>query len=143
MEKQIFKKGDRVFDIRFGWGTVVDDDNNKIYPIGIQFDNDDSQEVIFYTGKGMINLREESSLLSFKEYGLDDRFTQERPINYNDYVGKWGVFWDKRFNGYYISKLKEIDVNNGFTEFVDSDSGKWDKFRPLTDEQIKILKSCD
>ena len=39
--------------------------------------------------------------------------------------------------------MDTIDVNNGFTEFVDSDSGKWDKFRPLTEEQIKILKSCD
>ena len=47
-------------------------------------------------------------MLSFAEYGFDDRFSQERPINYEEYVGKWGVFWDKRFNG--------------FTEFVDSDS---------------------
>lgn len=139
MEKQIFKKGDRVFDIRFGWGTVVDDDNNKIYPIGIQFDNDDSQEVIFYTGKGMINLREESSLLSFKEYGLDDRFTQERPINYNDYEGKWGAFWDSNKDILLIGKLSAYDNTENEDHPFENEFGYYANFEPLTEEQIKVL----
>ena len=141
MKKQTFEKGDRVFDYLKGWGEIVHtysdnweevDDNYTVCVV--KFDS--SEELEHFT-KYLA-----TKTLSFTEYTLQG-FTQEKPVNYKDYVGKWGVFWDKRFNGYYISKLKEIDVNNGFTEFVDSDSGKWDKFRPLTDEQIKILKSCD
>ena len=141
MKKQTFEKGDRVFDYIKGWGEIVHtysdnwekvDDNYTVCVV--KFDS--SKEIIHFT-KYLA-----TKILSFTEYTLQG-FSQEKPINYEYYVGKWGVFWDKRFNGYYISKLKEIDVNNGFTEFVDSDSGKWDKFRPLTKEQIKILKSCD
>jgi len=142
MEKQIFKKGDRVFDIRFGWGTVKEvlDTSYHNYPIIVFFDN--IGNVITYASDGSFGAGM-PQMLSFTEYTLQG-FTQERPpINYNDYIGKWGVFWDRRCNGYYISKLKGLDVNNRFTEFIDSDSGKWDKFRPLTEEQIKILKSCD
>ena len=141
MEKQIFKVGDQVFDIRFGWGKVLRDERGESYPIEVKFEN--LRETIIYTSEGKSAHHQKSPFLSFTEYTLQG-FSQERPpINYNDYIGEWGVFWDRRCNGYYISKLKEIDVNNGFTEFVDSDSGKWDKFRPLTEEQIKVLKSCD
>ena len=141
MKKQIFEKGDRVFHYLKGWGEIVHtysdnweevDDNYTVCVVKFE----SSEELEHFT-KYLA-----TKMLSFTEYTLQG-FTQEKPVNYEDYIGKWGVFWDKRFNGYYISKLKEIDVNNGFTEFVDSDSGKWDKFRPLTKEQIKILKSCD
>ena len=142
MEKQIFKVGDRVFDIRFGWGTVkhIEKDEDSYFPVNVLFDDDKNQNSKFYTAGH--SDEKYSNLLSFTEYTLQG-FSQERLVNYEEYIGKWGVFWDRRCNGYYISKLKEIDVNNGFTEFVDSDSGKWDKFRPLMEEQIKILKSCD
>lgn len=139
--KTIFKTGDRVFDIRFGWGTVKEvlDTLYHNYPITVFFDN--IGNVITYASDGSFGAGM-PQMLSFTEYTLQG-FSQERLVNYEEYIGKWGVFWDRRCNGYYISKLKGIDINNGFTEFVDSDSGKWDKFRPLTDEQIKILKSCD
>lgn len=141
MKKQTFEKGDRVFHYLKGWGEIVHtysdnweevDDNYTVCVV--KFDS--SEELEHFT-KYLA-----TKTLSFTEYSLQG-FTQEKPINYEEYVGKWGVFWDRRFNGYYISKLKGLDVNNGFTEFVDSDSGKWNKFRPLTDEQIKILKSCN
>ena len=141
MKKQTFKTGDRVFHYLKGWGEIVHtysdnweevDDNYTVCVVKFE----SSEELEHFT-KYLA-----TKTLSFTEYTLQG-FTQEKPVNYKDYVGKWGVLWDKRFNGYYISKLKGIDINNGFTEFVDSDSGKWDKFRPLTDEQIKILKSCD
>jgi len=137
----IFKKGDRVFHYLKGWGEIVHlysdnweevDDNYTVCVV--KFDS--SEELEHFT-KYLA-----TKTLSFTEYTLQG-FSQERLVNYEEYIGKWGVFWDRRFNGYYISKLKGINVDNGFTDFIDSDSGKWDKFRPLTDEQIKILKSCD
>ena len=138
MEKLIFKKRDRVFDIRFGWGIVITENIviDSFNPMVVQFDDEELRN--YYTLRG----KDITKLLSFTEYELQG-FSQERLVNYEEYIGKWGVFWDRRFNGYYISKLKGLDVNNGFTDFIDSDSGKWSKFRPLTDEQIKILKSCD
>ena len=141
MKKQTFEKGDRVFHYLKGWGEIVHTYSDNWEEVDVNYTAcvvkfDSSKEIIHFT-KYLA-----TKTLSFTEYSLQG-FTQEKPINYEEYVGKWGVFWDKRCNGYYISKLKEIDVINGFTEFVDSDSGKWDKFRPLTEEQIKILKSCD
>ena len=143
MEKQIFKVGDRVFDYAYGWGKVTGIEGCKALKVTFEHIDDFGKNIrLLYNEQGK-EILSKNITLSFTEYTLQG-FSQERPpINYNDYIGKWGVFWDRWCNGYYISKLKEIDVNNGFTEFVDSDSGKWDKFRPLTEEQIKILKSCD
>ena len=141
MKKQTFEKGDRVFDYLKGWGEIVHlysdnweevDDNYTVCVV--KFDS--SKEIIHFT-KYLA-----TKTLSFTEYTLQG-FTQEKPVNYEEYVEKWGVFWDKWWDGYYISKLKGIDINNGFTEFIDSASGKWDKFEPLTEEQMKILKSWD
>ena len=140
MEKQIFKIGDRVFDIRFGWGKVIDDDKGGLFPIGVQFDNNDSQEVIVYTDDGKHMPGEEFSLLSFTEYTLQG-FTQEKPINYNDYIGKWGKFWNDDFEDfedyYVISKLKEY--KSGDTYKFKILGGIYNTFEPLTEEQIKVL----
>lgn len=137
----IFKVGDRVFDIEFGWGTVVKIENEFESPVIVDFDRYEDISLC-YKFDGRYSSNSALKRLSFTEYTLQG-FSQEKPINYEEYVGKWGVFWDKWWDGYYISKLKGIYINNGFTEFIDSASGKWDKFKPLTDEQIKILKSCD
>ena len=138
----IFKIGDRVFDIKHGWGTValrLNESEDPHYRLRVDFVYHRES----YTDEGKSNISDAYRSLSFTEYDLiNGGFSQERPpINYNDYIGEWGVFWDRRCNGYYISKLKGLDVNNRFTEFIDSDSGKWDKFKPLTEEELKIIKS--
>ena len=89
MAKEIFKVGDRVYDAMCGWGAVKDIDEHLVF---VKFYKDDNIEEYHDDGrfcKSDINPR-----LSFTEYGFDDRFSQERPINYNDYIGKWGKFWD-------------------------------------------------
>lgn len=93
MEKQIFKKGYQVFDIRFGWGIVEEiDESNNLYPVRVVFDSYENDYVV-YTHEGRKDILEETPLLSFTEYTLEG-FSQERPINYDDYIGKWGTFWD-------------------------------------------------
>lgn len=142
MEKQIFKKGDRVFDIRFGWGKVVDDNRACLFPIGIQFDDDDSQEVIVYTDDGKLSLGEESPLLSFTEYTLQG-FTQEKPINYEYYVGKWGRFWDNGENAVIVGKLYDYyqyHTHHFRVRTHDDEVAFYTNFEPLTEEQIKILE---
>lgn len=141
MEKQIFKKGDRVFDIRFGWGTVIDNNRCLLYPIGIQFDRDDSQEVIVYTNDGISNISEEFSLLSFTEYTLQG-FTQERPIDYKSYIGSYGRFWDNEEKTFVIGKLYNYlpHLIRAFEmKGKDSQIFCYENFEPLTEEQLKIL----
>ena len=66
MSKQIFKVGDRVFDIRYGWGKVTNCQDTPLYPIGVQFDDYDSQEFIHYSNDGKASLGDNKPLLSFE-----------------------------------------------------------------------------
>ncbi|MFJ1490530.1 hypothetical protein [Capnocytophaga canis] len=138
MEKQIFKAGDRVFDIRYGWGEVKEDDYTQPYhKLKIVFD-ENKNDYHLYTEEGSNEIAGVPTL-SFTEYTLDG-FSQERPIDYNDYIGKWGKFYDdkERSNDFVISKLVyyDEDANN---DFETTDGHKYNYFEPLTEEQVKIL----
>lgn len=92
----IFKEGDRVFDIIYGWGTV-----ERIVPseyVYVYFDIDKSLSVWY----GDISLR----ILSFTEYTLKG-FSQERP----EPAPKLGdIVWGKGFHttdwsiGHYLGR---------------------------------------
>jgi hypothetical protein len=74
MSKSIFKVGDKVFDISYGWGQVIrikDISSNTIYVI---FDCSRS-ELYSTSGKKILA---ENITLSFTEYTLEG-FSQERP----------------------------------------------------------------
>lgn len=156
MNKQIFKIGDRVFDIRYGWGKVTKYKNVPSYPIGVQFDKNDLPEMVFYLKDGKVNLYDNEPLLSFTEYGFDDRFSQERPINYDDFIGKWGIFKGSCYSPWKIlSDCTIIDTLRDVCEIDDEDEDdcmkgarflphtvdkRYKYFEPLTEEQLKILK---
>lgn len=133
--KTIFKVGDRVYDIRYGWGKIIDKNNGAI---GVQFEDDDSQEVIIYTNDGKRTLGEETPLLSFMEYTLQG-FSQERPINYKDYIGKWGKFWDRDKHILLLGKLLAYDTVENKDYPFENKFGYYINFEPLTEEQIKAL----
>ena len=141
MEKQIFRKGDRVFDIRYGWGKVIDDNKGGLFPIGVQFEDDDSQEVIIYTNDGKTNHGEELPLLSFTEYTLKG-FSQERPVNYEECVGRWGKFWEEGENEILISILVNYERNNKEFPF-ETGNEYFSNFEPLTEEQVRVLNLDD
>ena len=133
MKKEIFREGDKVFDIRHGWGEVI-----RVYNtyISVKFKKNDNVFSYMYKFNGLPGYNDDILLLSFKEYTLQG-FSQERPINYNDYIGKWGKFWNDKINEYTISKLERIKL----TGFVSNTSIViYDHFEPFTDEQIKVLK---
>lgn len=125
MDKQIFTKGDHVYDYAFGWGDVI-------------VSGDEAVHVHF--GDDVVIMEPEFALrtLSFTEYTLNN-FSQERPIDYNDYLGKWGMFWS------FDSKIKCTGVLTGYNDgkvlhpFV-MRSKSYANFKPLTEEQIKILE---
>jgi len=73
MKKEIFKVGDRVYDIVWGWGVVTAD--MGINNIEVKFDTN-----IYQTFKKDGRCAESSKpTLSFTEYTLQG-FTQERPV---------------------------------------------------------------
>ena len=135
MNKQIFKKGDRVFDIDYGWGEVTETHylETTLYPILVKFQTSS----VYYTRDGKSNTSDSHPILSFTEYGFDNRFSQERPVNYEDCIEKWGKFWNDNPKYFTIGILKgyEQDSHKPFQ----SVSLDFQNFEPLTDEQIKIL----
>ena len=134
----IFKVGDRVYDIRFGWGTVkhIQEDVSSYFPVNVLFDNDKSQNFKFYSSE--FDEEKYTNLLSFTEYTLQG-FSQERPINYEDYIGKWGRFFDKNEIHIAIDKLVDYHGSSADAPF-ESRFAHYSNFEPLTEEQIKILK---
>ena len=139
MKKQTFEKGDRVFDYLKGWGEIVHtysdnweevDDNYTVCVVRFE----SSEELEHFT-KYLA-----TKTLSFTEYTLKG-FTQERPINYKDYVGKWGKFWNSG-DKVVIDILAEIDTEEYgrmvFGPYITN--MYYDNFKPLTEEQIKILE---
>ena len=123
MEKEIFRKEDKVFDISYGWGIVKLIDNYAKFPIGVKF----GDNLISYTADGKKSLISVAPTLSFTEYGLNNKFTQKRPINYND---------NPKYFTIGILKGYEQDGHKPFQ----SVSLDFQKFKPLTEEQVKILE---
>jgi len=64
--------GTRVFDIRWGWGAIVEyrEDFDKIsYPIIVRFDG---KGISTYTLSGVHSMGDSSPLLSLTEYSLEN-----------------------------------------------------------------------
>jgi hypothetical protein len=106
----IFKVGDRVFHIEYGWGTVkkVDGIMSVIFTHGI---------VTFIEGR----------LLSFTEYTLQG-FSQERPIELPE-VGELCLVRDFKDSVWKARNFKKFT-----THFLDDNGERWDYFK-----RIKIL----
>ena len=137
MKKQTFEKGDRVFHYLKGWGEIVHtysdnweevDDNYTVCVVKF-----DSNEKLQLFTKYLV-----TKTLSFTEYTLQG-FTQEKPVNYEEYVGKWGQFWDSNKDILLIGKLLAYDntENEGYP--FENEFGYYANFEPLTEEQIKVL----
>ncbi|CEN53911.1 hypothetical protein [Capnocytophaga canis] len=127
MEKQIFKAGDRVFIYGLGWVVI-----EKVAELYVVVCKTYSEKDSFFTIP--------NDLVSFTEYTLQGN-SQERPINYEDYIEKWGKF--KSRCGFFIDKLEGFgsygkDSNKHF--FIAKGANKEIyEFEPLTKEQIKVL----
>lgn len=131
--ERIFEIGDKVFDIRYGWGVVE----------GFEYDlNCESMEVKFenslisYTIDAPEYFDGELCLLSFTEYTLDG-FTKDKPLDYSKFIGKWGMFWNDAKKEYIIGKLESYDGKWFISE--SSPIPLYKNFKPLTEHQIKSL----
>jgi hypothetical protein len=136
----LFKKDDKVFDIRYGWGRVKyiyridwEKAGPEILVCEVEFDKKKAPYI--YTKKLA------SRVLSFTEYTLQG-FSQERPINYDEYIGKWGKFWEEGENEILISILVNYERNNKEFPFETSNE-YFSNFEPLTEEQVRVLNLDD
>lgn len=137
MKKQTFEKGDRVFDYLKGWGEIVHtysdnweevDDNYTVCVVKFE----SSEELEHFT-KYLA-----TKMLSFTEYTLQG-FTQEKPVNYEEYVGKRGKFWDSDKDVLLIGKLLAYDNTEYEGYPFENEFGYYANFEPLTEEEIKVL----
>lgn len=88
-----FQKGDRVFDIRYGWGTVTVFDGDE--DVAIEFDSE--MYVRYFDGRGL-------ETISFTEYTLDG-YTAEKP------KPSWVNTWDEFLESEIGSVLQFLDEN--------------------------------
>ena len=133
----IFKVGDKVFDFIFGWGEVVDILRGGFYTIKVDFKV--SMKTIYFTRDGKFEHSDQIPRLSFTEYNLiNGGFSQEKPVNYKEYIGKWGKFFDKNETNIAIDKLVDYHDSSVNAPF-ESRFAHYSNFEPLTEEQIKIL----
>ena len=129
-----FKKGDRVFDIMYGWGNVINIEGYDRFCVEVLFDDNVKRSYLFdalYPSEGGYP----RPVLSFTEYKLEG-FTRERPEELpkrgdivwgrNEFPSEWhiGHFYEKRGDNYLISShpqptgwhsiVKEITTKNPF-----------------------------
>jgi len=89
MTQQEFKVGDKVFDILFGWGEVVDLFDNLEYPVQVQFDGPGEK---CYTIDGRHYDGYKNPHLSHTEYRITSEPTFPRIME----VGLNGQQWAKK-----------------------------------------------
>lgn len=133
----IFKVGDRVFDIKHGWGTValrLKESEDPYYRWRVDF----TYHRESYTDEGKSKISDAYRSLSFTEYDLiNGGFSQERPVSYEKHVGKWGKFWDDNKERFIIGKL--LYYSKDGDDPFESEFNWFENFEPLTEEQIKVL----
>lgn len=114
-----FKKGDKVFDILFGWGEVIEiEDGDFKYLLQVKF----KEESVYYTLDGKY-LEDAPRTLSFTEYTLNG-FSQERLIDLPE-IGELVMVSDNG-NDWLLREVKEIQNGKVYTL-----SKAWNYFKRL------------
>ena len=126
MEKQIFKAGDKVYHIEYGWGVVKDNKCDHVinFPIVVEFKE---HNLIVFSNDGKEIIGSKQPTLSFTEYTLQG-FSQERPIELPK-VGELCLVRDFKDSVWKSRNFKKFT-----THFLDDNGERWDYFK-----RIKIL----
>ena len=90
MKTKKFKVGDKVFDIRYGWGMVVNDNFSSKYSIYVNFNVVESHT---YTKDGKDSIADINPTLSHTEYSIHS--TQSKYPKVME-VSNYGMDWHKR-----------------------------------------------
>ena len=139
MIKEIFRVGDRVFDVMYGWGKVISILERSTCEASWVYVEFQVKNVLrSYTCDGRLDSNDPYPRLSFTEYTLEG-FSQERPVDYTEYEGKWGVFWDNNPQHFRVMGKLVGYIPNSKKPFKGI-RHKFRYFEPLTDEQLKALR---
>jgi hypothetical protein len=133
MSKEIFKVGDKVYHLQYGWGEVESDTidygiNQQTYCVHVRFLNNN----LSFTFDGKEFEEDEHSILSFTEYTLQG-FSQERPIELPE-VGELCLVRDYDI---FIWKVREFAFEHNGTFYVKEPCGSTDSYIHM--KRIKIL----
>ena len=140
MEKK-FKLNQKVFDYSYGWGVVITEYIDG--SISVKYSNSKSEINILYNKDGSYANGNPNvvakPVLATKEYTLNC-FTQKYKEDYEQYIGKLGFFWNyDSGKDLLISVLSFYNEENEY-KFITNNDEPYEYFKPLTEEQIKILK---
>lgn len=124
---EIFKKGDNVYSVVFGWGKVKEIIANDKYPIRVDF----KCGGYHFTLDGRF-FEDETQILSFTEYTLQG-FSQERPIVLPE-VGELCLVRDMDSDNWRVRKF-EFEHNGEF--YCTALCGSTESYGKL--KRIKIL----
>lgn len=119
MKNEIFKVGDRVYHIDYGWGLIdyISDLKDELHPIQVTFEH----ETMYFTIDGRYYNTSKNKSLSFTEYTLQG-FSQERPIELpevgelclvrNEDNEEWilGKFDSCVYDGEYLYRVKYLNL---------------------------------
>lgn len=124
MSNKLLPIGTKVFDVRYGWGEVIETNSERYYPIKVSFNNNIG---LSYTENGYYESTHNNPILSLTEYNLKDGgFT---PITEFDpdapKVGDVGYFWNSE-KQLTISYSKIIEISNGC--FINPNYTQWENF---------------
>ena len=108
--KEIFKTGDRVFAIQFGWGLVTKTLLTSNYPLTVLFDSGYEDD---FTLEGTLFIMDINPTLSFTEYTLEG-FSQERP---NPYIAVDTLLWVRDEDVWNLRYFSHFDKNGCATCF--------------------------
>jgi hypothetical protein len=120
MKTEIFKVGDKVFHLQYGWGEVESDIfdngiNEQIYRVHVRFLKNNTS----FTFNGKEFKEDEHSTLSFTEYTLQG-FTQERPVVLPE-VGELCLVRDKDNHSWTAKKFAGYIPNAEFPYVTEDD----------------------
>lgn len=125
-----YKIGERVFDIRYGWGSVREPINECF--VTVKFDEDNINRN--YDERTAVNL------LAYEEYEI-----KKKPASkYQNLIGQWGIFTDYfgEFENVVVGKLKRVEEVGGYIYFVVNTCRGNERMRcfvPFTDDMIERL----
>ena len=136
--KTIFKVGDKVFDIQYGWGQVIAVDYyNRDYTVKVLFDLEN--KISIYTDDGKWKKGDRFPRLSFTEYTLSG-FSDKKVEKYADYLGKWGKFWNDNPNVVSVGKLAGCDEEGNPYFYNTEGKNTYKNFEPYSNEIMEKFK---
>ena len=136
-EERLLPVGTKVFDIRYGWGYIVDCDC-RVRPVKVSFQA--NQFFIYYTIDGKYCVDDKSPGLSLTEYTLENGgFTPISEYWTKPKVGDWGYFWDFEKEGsiQHIILGKLLEIKDATHPYVSCSGLCWRHFSHDIPEHIK------